>query len=134
VTNGFWGQPYIAMDSGNNTWISYAIGSGLAIVPALVKHIAGAAWSTWQTPILDSSASVYSGPSSASLDGIPLATNGTIVYIAYAPDVGSYNVVWATLGSSHRRVANARTQQSLGIREICLRLCHSKGARRFQVS
>jgi YD repeat-containing protein len=80
-------QPSIVMDSSNNTWIAFLSGSSGSQVPAVVEHKAADSWSTWQTPIQDTGATVYNQNVAVSLSVI-----GTTLYVAYPPSVT--NVVW----------------------------------------
>lgn len=63
----------IAMDSSNNTWISYEDVTNGAVT--LIEHLSGNAWSTWQASVNDSN----NGKTTS------LAVNGTNVYVFYEP-------------------------------------------------
>ena len=96
VASNFTGQPGIAMDNANNTWISYSTSSSGAFpMPAVVEHRTGDPWSTWQTPITDS---VPNGSARTAA----LAINGSTLYIAYEAAWGpTSNVVWQSTTAPH---------------------------------
>lgn len=70
----------IAMDSSNNTWVSYIEASNIVTIQ---KHNSGDAWSTWQTALNNSGAG----------KGTSLAINGTDVYVFYEKNSNS-NIVY----------------------------------------
>lgn len=74
------GAVSIAMDTSNNTWVSY-VGASNSVT--LIEHLSGDAWSTWQTPISNSGAG----------KGTSLAINGSNVYVFYEKNSNS-NIVF----------------------------------------
>lgn len=72
----------IALDSSNNTWVSYCRNTTNDQL-YLVKHNAADAWTTWQTPVTDSKA-VETGPSHGGEGHVQsIAINGTTIYAIY---------------------------------------------------
>lgn len=72
----------IALDSSNNTWISYCRNTTNDQL-YLVKHNAADAWSTWQTPVTDSKAIETGAGHSGEGPVQCIAINGTTIYAIY---------------------------------------------------
>lgn len=88
----------IALDSSNNTWVSYCRNTTNDQL-YLVKHNAGDAWTTWQTPVTDSK-SVETGASHGGEGPVQcIATNGTTVYAIYQRRADG-NIVYQTYNGS----------------------------------
>ncbi len=74
------GSVSIAMDSSNNTWVSYIEASNVVTIQ---KHNSGDSWATWQTALNNSGAG----------KGTSLAINGTDIYVFYEKNSNS-NIVY----------------------------------------
>ena len=88
----------IALDSSNNTWISYCRNNTNDFL-YLVKHNAADAWTTWQTPVTDSK-SVETGVSHGGEGPVQaMAINGTTIYAIYQARANG-NIVYQTYTGS----------------------------------
>jgi len=84
----------IALDSSNNTWVSYCRNSTNDQL-YLVKHNAADTWTTWQTPVTDSK-SVETGASHGGEGPVQcIAIDGTTVYAIYQRRIDG-NIVYQT--------------------------------------
>lgn len=88
----------IALDSSNNTWISYCRSATNDFL-YLVKHNAADAWTTWQTPVTDSKP-VETGASHGGEGPVQvIAINGTTIYAIYQARANG-NIVYQTYTGS----------------------------------